>query len=61
MALARFQVEPVIELVAKLMKDISRPEIEQTLGKIMLNTKMGSSLVSLGKGYITSDHSPLGE
>ena len=61
MALARFQVAPVMQLVAKLMKNISRPEIKQALGDIMLSTKMGSSLVSLGKGYITSDRSPLGE
>ena len=61
MALARFQVAPVMELVAKLMKNISRPEIKQALGDIMLSTKMGSSLGSLGKGYITSDNSPLGK
>ena len=61
MALARFQVAPVMELVAKLMKNISRPEIKQALGDIMLSTKMGSSLVSLGKGYIKSDNSPLGK
>ena len=61
MALARFQVAPVMDLVAKLMKNISRTEIEQALGKIMLSTNMGSTLVSLGKGYITSDHKPLGE
>ena len=61
MALARFQVAPVMELVAKLMKNISRPEIKQALGDIMLSTKMGSSLVSLGKGYISSENSPLGK
>lgn len=59
MALARFQVAPVTEFAAKLMKDISRAEIKQTLAEIMLNTKMGSSLVSLGKEFITSDRSPL--
>ena len=61
MALARFQSVPVMELVTKLTKNISKPEIEQALGKIMLSTKMGSSLGSLGKGYITSDNSPLGK
>ena len=61
MALARFQVAPVFELLAKLTQNISRPEIEQGLGKIMFDTQMGSSLVSLGKEFITSDHSPLGK
>ena len=61
MALARFQVAPVMELVAKLTENISKRRIKQGLGEIMLDTEMGSSLVSLGKGYITSDHSPLGE
>ena len=61
MALARFQIAPVTEFVAKLMKDISRAEIKQALVEIMLSTKMGSSLVSLGKEFVTSDHSPLGE
>ena len=61
MALARFQVAPVMELVAKLTDNISKPEIQQSLGKYMLDTQMGSSLISLGKGFITSDHSPLGK
>ena len=61
MALLRFQVAPVMELVAKLMENISRRRIKQCLGQIMLDTKMGSSLVSIGKQFITSDHSPLGK
>ena len=61
MALARFQEAPVMELVRKLTENISKPEIKQGLGEIMLDTEMGSSLVSLGKEFITSDHSPLGE
>ena len=61
MALARFQVAPVIELAAKLTDNISRSEIEQGIGKIMLSTKYGASLASLGKEFITSHHSPLGE
>ena len=60
MALARFQVEPVLELVKKLTKNISKPAIQTSLGKYMLDTQMGSSLVELGKGFITSDYSPLG-
>ena len=50
-----------MELVAKLTDNISKPEIQQSLGKYMLDTQMGSSLISLGKGFITSDHSPLGK
>ena len=61
MALAIFQVEPVMELVAKLTENISRQEIKSCVGEYVLDTQMGSSLVSLGKGFITSDHSPLGE
>ena len=61
MALARFQVAPVLDLVAKLTENISRSEIIESLGEIMLDTEMGSSLVSLGKEFITSDHSPLGK
>ena len=61
MALARFQVAPVMELVAKLTENISNKEIKASLGEYVLDTQMGSSLVSLGKGFITSDHSPLGE
>ena len=61
MALARFQVAPVMELVAKLTENISKQEIKSSLGDYVLDTQMGSSLVSLGKGFITSDHSPLGE
>ena len=61
MALARFQVAPVMELVTKLTENISSQEIQNSLGKYMLDTQMGTSLVSLGKGFITSDHSPLGE
>ena len=60
MALARFQVEPVLKLVTKLTKNISKPAIQSSLGKYMLDTQMGSSLVELGKGFITSDYSPLG-
>ena len=61
MALARFQVAPVMELVAKLTENITNQEIKSSLGEYMLDTQMGSSLVSLGKGFITSDYSPLGE
>ena len=50
-----------MELVAKLTENISRQEIKSCLGEYVLDTQMGSSLVSLGKGFITSDHSPLGE
>ena len=60
MALARFQVAPVMELVAKLTENISKQEIKSSLGDYVLDTQMGSSLVSLGKGFITADHSPLG-
>ena len=61
MALARFQVAPVLELVEKLTKDITKPAIQSSLGKYMLDTQMGSSLVALGKGFISSDYSPLGK
>ena len=61
MALARFQVAPVVELVTKLTEDVSKTDINAGLGKIMLDTEMGSSLVSLGKEFITSDNSPSGE
>ena len=60
MALARFQVAPVMELVAKLTENISRSEIIESLGEIMLDTEMGSSLVSLGKEFITQGQSILG-
>ena len=61
MALARFQVAPVMELMTKLTEDVSKTDINAGLGKIMLDTEMGSSLVSLGKEFITSDNSPSGE
>ena len=61
MALARFQVAPVMELVTKLTENVSEMDIYAGLGKIMLDTEMGSSLVSVGKDFITSDHSPLGK
>ena len=50
-----------MELVAKLTENISKQEIKSSLGDYVLDKQMGSSLVSLGKGFITSDHSPLGE
>ena len=49
-----------MELVAKLTENISKQEIKSSLGDYVLDTQMGSSLVSLGKGFITADHSPLG-
>ena len=61
MALARFQVAPVMVLVAKLTEDVSKTDINAGLGKIMLDTEMGSSLVSLGKEFLTADHSPSGK
>ena len=61
MALARFQVAPVLELVSQLTENISKQEIKSSLGDYVLDTQMGSSLVALGKGFITSDFSPLGE
>ena len=60
MALARFQVAPVFELVEKLTENITEEEITSSVGKFHLDTQTGSSLVSLGKGFITSQHSPWG-
>ena len=60
MALARFQVAPVLELVEKLTENITEQEITSSIGYFVLDTQSGSSLVSLGKGFITSQYSPLG-
>ena len=38
MALARFQVAPVLDLVEKLTKNISKQEINASVGKFLLDT-----------------------
>ena len=60
MALARFQVAPILDLVEKLTKNISKQEITSSVGEFLLDTQAGSPLVTLGKGFITSQYSPLG-
>ena len=60
LALSKFQVPPVLTLIAKLTSKISTSEIKQAYGGIMLNTTIWELMKNLGKGFIPSESSPLG-
>ena len=60
LALSKFQVPPVLELIAKLTSKISVKKIKQAYGGIMLDEKIWQQMQSLGKGFIPPETSPLG-
>ena len=60
LALSKFQVPPVLTLIGKLTSKISMSEIKQAFGGIMLNTTIWQQMENLGKGFIPSESSPLG-
>ena len=61
LSLMKFQVPPVLTLINALTDKITKPEIESTFGRLMLNMERLPSLVDLGTSFIPNDFTFLGE
>ena len=61
LALGKFQVPPFLNLIENLTENITPADIQMSFGQIMINTNMGQSLIDVGKKFISSESSPLGE
>ena len=60
LALGKFQISPISNLIENLTENITPAEIDMSFGRIMRNTNMGKSLIDIGKSFISSESSPLG-
>ena len=60
LALGKLKVSPISDLIEKLTENITPADVEMSFGQIMLKTNIGKSLIDIGKGYISSESSPLG-
>ena len=60
LALGKLKVSPISDLIEKLTENITSADVEMSFGQIMLKTNIGKSLIDIGKGYISSESSPLG-
>ena len=58
--MGKFQVAPISNLIENLTKNITPADIQMSFGQIMLDTNMGQSLIDVGKNFISSESSPLG-
>ena len=61
LALGKFQVSPISNLIEKLTKNISLADVDMSIGQIMRSTNWGESLIDIGKSFITPESSPLGK
>ena len=59
--MGKFQVTPISNLIEKLTENITLADVDMCFGQIMRTSNMGQSFIDIGKGYITSDSSPLGK
>ena len=59
--MGKFQISPISDLIEKLTENITPAEADMSFGRIMRITNMGKSLIDIGKGFISSDSSPLGK
>jgi len=57
--LGKFKISPISDLIEKLTENITPAEADMSFGRIMRITNMGKSLIDIGKGFISSDSSPL--
>ena len=60
LALGKFQILPISELIEKLTENITQDDVDMSFGQIMRITNMGQSLIDIGKNFIPSESSPLG-
>ena len=58
--MGKFQISPISNLIEKLTENLTQADLHMSFGQIMLNTNMGQSLIDLGKSYLSSETSPLG-
>ena len=61
LALGKFQISPISNLIEQLTENVTPVDVDLSFGQIMRKTNMGQSLIDIGKGYITSESSPLGK
>ena len=52
---------PVLNLINELTEKITKPKIESTFGRLMLNKELLSNLVNLGASFILDDFTSLGD
>ena len=60
LALGKFQVSPILNLIENLTENITPVDVDTSLGQIMRITDMGKNLIDVGKDFISSESSPLG-
>ena len=60
LALGKFQVPPISNIIENLTKNITPADIQMSFGQIMLDTNMGQNLIDFGKNFISPESSPLG-
>ena len=60
LSLSKFQVEPVLELIDKLMVDVSKTDVELFSDRLKTNVELWPTLIDLGKKFIPADFSSLG-
>ena len=61
LSLGKLNVSPISDLIEKLTENITPADVEMSFGQIMLKTNIGKDLIGIGKGYISSESSPLGK
>ena len=61
LALGKFQVSPITNLIINLTKNITVADVDMSFGEIMRTTNMGQNIIDNGKSFISSASSPLGE
>ena len=60
LALGKFQISPISNLIENLTENVTPADVHMSFGQIMLNTNMGQNLIDVGKNFISSESSPLG-
>ena len=60
LSLSKFQVEPVLLLIDKLMFDVTKTDVELFSDRLKTNVELWPTLINLGKKFIPAACSPLG-
>ena len=60
LSLSKFQVEPVLTLIDKLMVDVTKTNVQLFSDRLKTNVELWPTLIDLGKKFIPADFSSLG-